>query len=161
MEIVKIVIGLGKEHILTERMVIFEGLTMKFRNVRIRGKNPACIACSENATISNVADFDYADFCQMNCDVVASIQLPAKNTISIEAFSTIYQSEAEMEKCCLVDVRNQVQYGITHLPNSVNIPFKTAMKERGELARLASSHEKVFIMCRRGIDSKDLTDKLI
>lgn len=82
---------MSKENILTERMVIFEGLSMKFRNVRIRGKNPACIACSEKATISNVAEFDYADFCQMNCDVVASIQLPSVNTISIEAFSTVYK----------------------------------------------------------------------
>ena len=73
MEIVKIILGFAKENILTERMVIFEGLSMKFRNVKIRGKNPACIACGENATISDVTEFDYQDFCQMNCDVVAQI----------------------------------------------------------------------------------------
>lgn len=67
-----------------------------------------------------------------------------------------------MDKCCLIDVRNQVQFGITHLPNSVNIPFKMAIKDRcDELSQLCSSHEKVFIMCRRGVDSKDLTDKLL
>ena len=26
---------------------------------------------------------------------------------------------------------------------------------------MAASHDKVYIMCRRGVDSKDLTDKLL
>ena len=64
MEIVKIILGFGKENVLTERMIIFEGLSMKFRNVRLRGKNPACIACGENPSIGgNLAAFDYEDFC--------------------------------------------------------------------------------------------------
>lgn len=55
LEVVKIILGFGKENVLSERMVIFEGLTMKFRNVRIRGKNQACIACSDSKTITDVA----------------------------------------------------------------------------------------------------------
>ena len=84
MEVTKIILGFAKENILTERMIIFEGLTMKFRNVRIRGKNPTCIACCEATQIPDVAQFDYMDFCKMNCDVVAQIQLPETSRISIE-----------------------------------------------------------------------------
>jgi adenylyltransferase/sulfurtransferase len=39
-EIVKIILGQGE--VLTERMVIFDALEMRFRNVKLRGKNPKC-----------------------------------------------------------------------------------------------------------------------
>ena len=35
------------------------------------------------------------------------------------------------------------------------------MKDHARLFDLAKSHQKVFIMCRRGVDSKDLTDHLL
>ena len=73
MEIVKIILGFTKEDILTERMIIFDGRSMKFRNVRIRGRNAACIVCGDNCQVTDVSQFDYNDFCQMNCDVVAAI----------------------------------------------------------------------------------------
>ena len=94
LEIVKIILGFSKDKILTERMVIFEGLSMKFRNVRIRGKNKNCVACGDNPQINDVAQFDYSDFCQMNCDVVAAIQLPEANTVTIEEFASVYKDES-------------------------------------------------------------------
>ena len=66
-----------------------------------------------------------------------------------------------MQRCCLVDVRNEVQFGITHLTKAVNVPFKAAERDSSQIVELAASHDKVFIMCRRGVDSKDLTDKLL
>ena len=78
MEVVKIVLGFAKENILTQRMIIFDARSMTFRNCKIRGKNKDCIACggAEQAStqqITDVAQFDYADFCKMNCDLVAQI----------------------------------------------------------------------------------------
>ena len=74
MEVVKIVLGFAKENILTQRMIIFDARSMTFRNCKIRGKNKDCIACGEaSEQITDVAQFDYADFCKMNCDVVAQI----------------------------------------------------------------------------------------
>ena len=66
-----------------------------------------------------------------------------------------------MQKCCLVDVRNEVQFGITHLDKAVNVPFKSVLRDRSEMVTLAASHDRIFLMCRRGIDSKDLTDQLL
>ena len=162
LEVVKIILGFGKENILSERMIIFEGLTMKFRNVRIRGKNQACICCSSaNRTITDVAHFDYADFCQMNCDRVGQIELPDKNKISIEMFAEIYKADREGGKWCLVDCRNETQFGIVHLKDAINIPIKKAKRDPSQIYDLAAEHETVYIMCRRGIDSKDLTDHLL
>ena len=44
-------------------MVIFDALDMKFRNVKLRGRNKDCISCGESPLIKNVAEFDYNDFC--------------------------------------------------------------------------------------------------
>jgi hypothetical protein len=44
-------------------MVFFDALSMKFRNVKIRGKNPACIACGESPSLGDVSAIDYFDFC--------------------------------------------------------------------------------------------------
>ena len=100
MEVVKIVLGFAKENILTQRMIIFDARSMTFRNCKIRGRNKDCIACGEHDSsstsiqqqITDVSQFDYADFCKMNCDVVAQIQLPEANRISIEDFAAVYQN---------------------------------------------------------------------
>jgi len=60
-----------------------------------------------------------------------------------------------------VDCRNETQFMITHLDKAVNVPFKKAYKDQGKIHELARSHDKVYIMCRRGVDSKDLTDHLL
>ena len=54
---------MDKEQVLTQRMVIFDALSMKFRNVKIRGKMKDCAACGENPTITDVSKFDYSEFC--------------------------------------------------------------------------------------------------
>ena len=41
------------------------------------------------------------------------------------------------------------------------MPFKNLERDASELVAVAAIYDKVFIMCRRGLDSKDLTDKLI
>lgn len=97
----------------------------------------------------------------MNCDLVAQIVLPSENTISVEEFAKVYKNENQMERCCLVDCRNEVQFNITHLDKARNLPFKATLRDPSEIRSLAEQHDKVYIMCRRGIDSKDLTDKLL
>ena len=88
LEIVKIVVGQSKENILWRRMIFFDALAMKFRNVKLRERNPKCVACGpecpEDLKIKSVDKIDYAEFCQTNCNKYAMIKLPAENTISVE-----------------------------------------------------------------------------
>lgn len=44
-------------------MVIFDALEMKFRNVKLRGRNANCDSCGDNPKITDVSAFDYEDFC--------------------------------------------------------------------------------------------------
>jgi len=48
-------------------MIFLDALSMKFRNVKLRERNPKCVVCGPECPadekIANVSDFDYEDFC--------------------------------------------------------------------------------------------------
>ncbi len=67
-------------------MVIFDALEMRFRNVKLRGRNISCASCGDTPTIKDVSTLDYEDFCQTNCTLVSKIKLPQENTMSITEF---------------------------------------------------------------------------
>ena len=117
--------------ILTQRMVFFDALTMKFRNVKIRPRNPACIVCGDTPSITDVSKIDYLDFCQTNCNLQKDIVLPKENTITLQDFAESIKAKADTT--AIVDVRPPVHFGIVNLPDSVNIPFRRI--EREEEAR--------------------------
>lgn len=57
-----------------------------------------------------------------------------------------------------------MHFGIVNLPGSVNIPWKVIEREesaRVKIADLCSKKETVFILCRRGNDSRSATRLLI
>jgi adenylyltransferase/sulfurtransferase len=72
-EIVKIILGFSDEQILNRRMIFFDAASMKFRNVKLRDRNPACSVCGDCPTLTDVAKFDYDTFCQTNCNKYALI----------------------------------------------------------------------------------------
>ena len=64
LEIVKIVLGQPKENLLWCRMLFVDTLSMKFRNVKIRGRNEAsCAGCGPVEKRVDYKTFDYANFC--------------------------------------------------------------------------------------------------
>lgn len=45
-------------------MIFFDALQMKFRNAKLRERNPKCVACGiECPKPVDFKTFDYADFC--------------------------------------------------------------------------------------------------
>lgn len=71
-------------------MIFLDALAMKFRNVKLRERNPQCVACGPECPaeqkIKSVESIDYADFCQTKCNKYSMIKLPAENTISVDKF---------------------------------------------------------------------------
>jgi len=59
-ETVKLILGLGES--LAGRLVLFDALDMKMREVRVR-RDPACPVCGDNPTIHEL--IDYEEFCGM------------------------------------------------------------------------------------------------
>ena len=100
-------------------MIFLDALAMKFRNVKLREQNKKCVACGpecpEADRVTDVAKFDYADFCQTNCNLYDLIKLPAENTLSVKQFYSEIQGS---ESYALVDVRPEVQFGIVNTNHS-------------------------------------------
>ncbi len=57
-ETVKLIMGIGET--LTGRMLLIDGLTMEFRELKIR-RNPNCPLCGDNPTITELIDYEF--FC--------------------------------------------------------------------------------------------------
>jgi hypothetical protein len=70
-------------------MVIFEALEMRFRNVKLRGRNTECVACGDKPSVTDVKDFDYQEFCQTGCTLASKIKLPSANTMTIDVFNKL------------------------------------------------------------------------
>src|SRR5207253_11087726 len=70
---------LGKEDTLIGRLLVFDALRMKFRELRLR-KNPACPICGTNPTIKELVD--YEEFCGLRGP---SEQVGEELQISVEA----------------------------------------------------------------------------
>lgn len=143
-----------------------------FRNVRLRGKRPACASCSTAATINRQSllsgSLDYSAFCGVASDPNI---LPSADRISATEYSKIHR-EAEQEHV-LVDVREKPQFDICHLPHSLNIPFSVFSTQLVEtpqsptppnpiLQKIANYSPKtpIYILCRFGNDSQLAVQKL-
>ena len=132
LELIKIILGFTDEQILTKRMVFFDAACMKFRNVRLRERNPACEVCGDEPTITDTTKFDYDEFCQTKCNKYALIKIPESNNITVEDFQKLYEDlkvQGDSWKYALIDVRGKVQYDIVSMPGSQNIPLARMMKD--------------------------------
>ena len=103
-EIIKLLTGASDDDILYKRMLLYDGLSVKFRTVKIRSKIPTCQVCGPSPTITNVKEFDYDEFCQTKCDKYALISIPNENNAKVEDFQSEFYGE-NGEKKGLVDVR--------------------------------------------------------
>ena len=163
-EIVKIILGFSDDQVLNRRMIFFDAATMKFRNVKLRDRNLSCVVCGDHPSLTDVAKFDYDDFCQVLCNRYAAFIIPPENNITVADFDPIYKEYIKTgtgANYALIDVRGGVQYKIVNLPGSVNIPVSAMMKDPTETLKIIEGKEKVFIMCRRGNASKEASDFLL
>ena len=148
-------------------MIFLDALAMKFRNVKLRERNPKCVACGpecpEKEKIKSVENFDYAEFCQTNCNKYAMIKLPAENTISVQQFHEELQQKPQGKNYALIDVRSQVQFNIVNTNQSKVISEhikseNVQIKEIEKNQNIFQENDKVYIMCRRGNMSKEATE---
>jgi adenylyltransferase and sulfurtransferase len=162
-EIVKIILGFSDEQILNRRMIFFDASNMKFRNVKLRDRNPACVVCGDAPSLTDVSTFDYDSFCQVNCSRYALIKIAPENNITVEEFANVYNESIKPNKGdnLLIDVRPALQYTIVSLEGSLSIPLAQLKKDPSELKKIAEGKDKIYVMCRRGNASKDATEFLV
>jgi len=135
-ETVKLILGKGES--LIGRLVLFDALKMKFRELKLR-KNPDCPVCGENPTITEL--IDYQEFCGVTPQPEVSV--------GQEFEITPAELKAKLERgddFILIDVREPEEYAIARIPGSRLIPRATLPERLHEL----SSADEIVVHCKSG-----------
>lgn len=140
LETIKLVIGKGEP--LIGRLLLFDALGLKFRELKLR-KNPECPACGLHPTIDHLIDYD--EFCgirgQEETNTVS--QIPEITPIELKKMID------ERRDFRLVDVREPHEYDICSIPGSLLIPLGDVPARMNEL----DSAQEIVVHCRSGARS--------
>ena len=139
LEAIKLIIGRGEP--LIGRLLLFDALRMRFRELRLR-KNPECPACGEHPTIDHL--IDYEEFCGIRGEEV-------KSTVSVPEITPMQLKEMmdDERDFRLVDVREPHEFDICRIPGSVLIPLGDVPARMNEL----DSAQEIVVHCRSGMRS--------
>ena len=138
-EVVKLILGVGDP--LIGRLLLFDALGMKFRELKLR-KNPECPVCGDTPSVNEL--IDYEQF----CGITSEAEDEAKGIKELNAI----QLKAELDEgreLFLLDVRNPMEREICCLEGSHLIPLDQLMNRIHELD---SAHDMV-VYCRSGARS--------
>ncbi|XP_076752127.1 ubiquitin-like activating enzyme 4 isoform X2 [Xylocopa sonorina] len=164
LEAVKIVLRL--QHVLTGKLLLFDGLEMQFRNINLRVNNESCVVCSKRSTIRKL--IDYEQFCgaKANDKDPKLNLLKREERISVEEYNTALKSNTKAH--VLIDVRSPEEFEICHLTNSINIPLNdinnneeiSIIKNKIQEVQKQHNEPNLYVICRRGNDSQKAVKSL-
>ncbi|MGA9183863.1 MAG: molybdopterin-synthase adenylyltransferase MoeB [Candidatus Acidiferrales bacterium] len=145
-ETLKLIIGKGEP--LVGRLLLFDALAMRFRELKIR-RNPECAVCGNHRTITKL--IDYAEFCGIRGE-----EAPAPVTSVPDI--TPRELKARLDRgddLFILDVREPHEYQICNIGGRL-IPL-------GELSRRAAeldSSREIVAHCRSGKRSAEAVEFL-
>ena len=137
MEAIKLILGQGQP--LIGRLLVFDALSMKFRELMLR-KNPECPVCGAQPTITRL--IDYEQF----CGIRGEEHTPVITGIPEITAQEVKKMIDEKKPFVLIDVREPHEFQICRIPGSTLVPIRELPKRMHELN---SAHETV-IYCRSG-----------
>ena len=142
-EAIKVLTGIGEP--LVGRLMIYDALEMSYRTLNIK-KDPDCAICGENATITELIDYDA--FCGA---VSADAQeAAAGSTITAAELKAMLDRDDDI---LLVDVREQNEYEIVSIPGAVLIP-KDQFLNGAALERMPQDR-RIVLHCKSGVRSAE------
>jgi sulfur-carrier protein adenylyltransferase/sulfurtransferase len=145
-ETLKLILGKGEP--LVGRLLLFDALAMRFRELKLR-KNPECTVCGEHPTVTRLVD--YAEFCGVRGE-------EALTTVTNVPEITPRELKSRLDRgddIFILDVREPHEYQICNLGGRL-IPL-------GELSRRAAeldSSREIVAHCRSGKRSAEAVEFL-
>lgn len=144
-EAIKVILGKGNP--LIGRLLFVDVMDMKFTELKLR-KDPQCPICGENATITEL--IDYQEFCGLGG---GPEEVP-------ESFGDVHITPMELDelrkenkKVVILDVREQIEYDICKLDGSVLIPLGHLPQRVSEL----DTADEIVAYCHHGNRSLQAT----
>ena len=147
LETIKLILGNGSP--LIGRLLLFDALQMKFRELKLR-KNPECPICGTNPTIKEL--IDYEEFCGIRGEeAVSQITVPEVTATEVKKMMD------EKKPFVLIDVREPHEYQICKIPGSKLIPLGEVARRMHEL----NSADEIVVHCRSGQRSAEAVEFLM
>ena len=139
---IKIMLGQGIS--LSGRLLLFEALRMRFREMKVR-RDVNCPVCGDHPTIKEL--IDYEQFCGIPTVNAASQQQAASEPqtpwdVSPQEAKQLFDDEADIT---ILDVRQPHEYEICNLSGKL-IPLDQLSSRLGELDKKA----KIIVHCKLG-----------
>jgi len=143
-EVIKTILGVGDT--LLNRLLLFDALDMKFRELKLR-RDDRCPLCGPNATIKELVD--YKEFCGQN------LPEPEREEITPLEFQQLWENGA---RPLLLDVRNPHEWEIANLSNygAKLIPLGELPDRLDQLDR----SQEIVVQCKSGGRSAKAQDLL-
>ena len=137
-EAIKLIIGKGEP--LIGRLLIYNALQMRFREVRLR-RNPNCPVCGDTPTITEL--IDYEQFCGLGRGAEASASADGIEQISPTEAKTVLEKDS---KVVLLDVREPHEYEIVKISRAKLIPLSELHLRLSEL----DTADSYIVHCHHG-----------
>nr|XP_050846798.1 adenylyltransferase and sulfurtransferase MOCS3 [Vespula vulgaris] len=157
-EAIKVILDMPET--LSGRLLVFDGIETRFRNINLRTRNQECAICGKNPIIKEL--IDYEQFCGAKAnDKNPNLNLlKNEDRITVETYHHI--TKFNTEDHLLIDVRSPEEFQICRLRNSINIPLYEIYKDnatkqiKSEIDKQDNGKtiSKVYVLCRRGNDSQ-------
>jgi len=144
-EALKILLGTGDT--LVGRLLVFDALRMKFRELKLR-KNPECPICGANPTIKEL--IDYEEFCGLRGP---SEQVQEEFQITVD---TLKKELDRGQEVVLLDVREPMEWEIAHLDRAILMPVAQVPARVHEL----NTADEIVVYCKTGARSGRITNFL-
>jgi len=139
-EILKLAIGKGSS--LVGRLLLFNALDMKFRELKLR-RDPECALCGKNPTIKEL--IDYEQFCGIPPEPVAPQSNPDEVTVQ-DMKKALDDSKLGIK---VIDVREPDEYEIAHVKGVPLLPLSQIQQRFTEL----DPNQHYYIHCKVGARS--------
>ena len=136
LEAIKLAIGAGNS--LVGRLLLFDALHLKFRELKLR-KDPQCPICGPTPTIREL--IDYEAFCGVGSETSYSgIEITAKD------LAREMKQNHDLE---LIDVREPHEWEICHIEGARLLPLSELPSRLNEI----DGHKEIVLHCHHGMRS--------
>ena len=141
-EAIKLIIGKGRP--LVGRLMLYDALDMKFRELKIR-KDPECPVCGAHPSITELQDYEF--FCGYGRGNEGDEE--SEGPMEVINAKQLKEALAAGRKLTLLDVREPQEWDIATLPGAKLIPLNDLPSRMNEL----DTADDMVVYCHHGMRS--------
>jgi len=133
-------LAIGKGSSLVGRLLLFNALDMKFRELKLR-RDPACPVCGEHPTIKELIDYE------MFCGIVPEPVSANPDEVTVQDMKKALDDPKLGIK--IIDVREPDEYEIAHIDGVPLLPLSELNSRFTEL----DPNTQYYLHCKAGVRS--------